>query len=223
MARKTDSELAAIISGRCDNGTFGGEGKLARERELVQKFRDGELPARLHKGDSDYVSYDVYDGHETMKAQLLEVFAGNVMPVKFEPVGPDDVEFAQEGTEAVQWELFRRNKGFAVMRDTIDDALSSRAGVVQVWYDRRKEYFERKMTDVSEEEVTRSWRTLRRTTSRTSSRTPRRACIAPFWSTPRTPPRSASRTSPRRSSGSPRAPARWRTPWSVGSCSGSAG
>ena len=40
MARKTDSELAAIISGRCDNGTFGGEGKLARERELVQKFRD---------------------------------------------------------------------------------------------------------------------------------------------------------------------------------------
>lgn len=154
MARKTDSELAAIISGRCDNGTFGGEGKLARERELVQKFRDGELPARLHKGDSDYVSYDVYDGHETMKAQLLEVFAGNVMPVKFEPVGPDDVEFAQEGTEAVQWELFRRNKGFAVMRDTIDDALSSRAGVVQVWYDRRKEYFERKMTDVSEEEVT---------------------------------------------------------------------
>jgi hypothetical protein len=116
------------------------------------RYYDGHEPKPQHSGDSKYVSFDVYDGVEAMKAQLLEVFAGDQTPLTFEPQGPADAKLAEERTEACSWVIFRENPGFAIFRDTIDDALKGRNGVVKVWWDEDFVEDETEVSDVSYED-----------------------------------------------------------------------
>lgn len=144
-----DAELAAFVEGRVRQSTGLHDGKLSMERATVQRYYDGLEPKPQHGGDSRYVSMDVYDGVEAMKAQLLEVFAGDQTPISFAPQGADDEEKANEATEACSWVIFRQNDGYAIMRDVIDDALKGRVGIAKVWWDEDYRDEETKVEDVS--------------------------------------------------------------------------
>src|SRR5437762_2711375 len=78
--RMDDKALAAWIEGRVRQASGSWTSTLAAERTLVQKYYDGLEPKPLHAGNSKFVSQDVYEGVEAMKAQLLEVFASNAKP-----------------------------------------------------------------------------------------------------------------------------------------------
>lgn len=144
-----DAELASLVESRVRQSTGLHDGRLALERALVQRYYDGIEPKPLNAGDSKYVSMDVYDGVEAMKAQLLEVFAGDQTPIVFAPQGAEDEALATEATEACSWTIYRQNPGFSVLRDVIDDGLKARVGIVKVWWDENFEDDETKVEDVS--------------------------------------------------------------------------
>jgi hypothetical protein len=80
MAKSSDRRLALSddrIIGLIDYGIGKSvgftESKLSKERTKVQEYFEGDRPKKAHQGDSGYVSQDVYDGVESMRAQLLEV------------------------------------------------------------------------------------------------------------------------------------------------------
>jgi hypothetical protein len=143
----TDDEIVASLRGSIKDTIQWTDATLAAERLSVQEYYDGDKPVASHKGNSKYVSVDVYDSVENMKALLLETFAGGYQIVEFEPNGKDDVEQARIATAYVDQVVFRDNDGYGTFRSAIHDGLMARIGVAKIWweedYDNEEETFER--------------------------------------------------------------------------------
>lgn len=147
--KKTDKELVQLVGARqsVSNGLW--DSRLSTERSDVQKYFDGLAPHRTSAGSISYVSHDVYEGVEGMKAQLLETFSGTLTPIRLTGEGPEDEQHAIDATEFVSHAIFRDNCGYEVMRDVIDDALKCRVGIVKVWWEKNEEETEQEISDVS--------------------------------------------------------------------------
>jgi len=127
--------------------------KLSKEREMVTRYRNGEYPKRQHSGQASYVSTDVYDAVEAMKADLLETFGGSQEIVKFNPQGPEDVEPCRIATEYCSYVFYRQNPGFRILHDVVEDGLTARIGVVKVFWDPDTEEQEEEFDGLDEETV----------------------------------------------------------------------
>jgi hypothetical protein len=150
---KSREELAALVSAKVENCSQWYDSKLSREREVVQQYYNGTKPARQHQGSSTYISSDVYDSVEMMKAQLLETFATGHEIVKFTPVGPEDVESARIATAYTGHMVFDRNDGFGICNDVIHDGLTARVGVVKYYWDKSYDESEEEFEDLPYEQV----------------------------------------------------------------------
>jgi len=129
-----DEELAGWLETRVTQAVGFADSKLSRQREIVGRYYDAEEPKPFHKGNSKYVSQDVFDAVEAMTAQLVETFTGNAQPVKFTPVGPKDIEEARIATEYTNYVVYRQNPGYFVLQDVIREGLMFRVGVAQVYW-----------------------------------------------------------------------------------------
>ncbi len=98
---------------------------------------DRDMPAQ--DGRSRAVSTDVADTIEGLMPVLMDIFAGSDEVVRFEPVGPEDEEAAQQETDYVNHVFMQRNPGFMVLYGFIKDALLSKTGIVKVWWEEREQ------------------------------------------------------------------------------------
>lgn len=138
MARKpklSDSAIVQILGYGIGQSVGFQESKLAKERERVQEFYDGERPYKQTSGDSDYNSRDVYDGVEMMHAQLLDTFAANKRPVIFDMGKDETFEASKLRTDYVTDVVFNQNPGYRIFSDTIRSGLLARNAIVKVWWD----------------------------------------------------------------------------------------
>lgn len=149
MAKLTDEDLAAKLNAGIRQATGFTESRLSKERERVSKFREGYHPLPLSGSNSKYVSMDVWDAVENMKAQLLEVFSGNNQPGSFPPINAADVGAAQVATDYTTQVIFEQNPGFAIFQSVIDDGLTGRAAVAKVWWQERFETEAYEMSDAA--------------------------------------------------------------------------
>ena len=74
-----------------------------------------------------------------MLPQLMDIFAGSDEVVRFEPVGPEDEEAAQQETDYVNHVFMQQNPGFMTLYGFIKDALLSKVGIVKIWWEEREE------------------------------------------------------------------------------------
>ena len=137
IAPISDDALVARLNHQIRLSVGYSDSRLAREREQMQEYYDGARPKPFHRGNSRYVSTDVYDKVESMKAALLDTFTGNRKPVRFAPQGPDDIEKARQATEYCDYVLFRQNRGYETITTVMQDGLLNRAGVAKVWWESR--------------------------------------------------------------------------------------
>jgi hypothetical protein len=149
----TDDRIVAIIDYGIAQSVGFSESKLSKERARVQEFYDAERPFKQHKGDSSYVSDDVYQGIENMGAQLLDVFAANGRPVKFEPVKPGDDAEADIRTDYVTDVIFRQNPGYSIFRDTINEGLLARASVCKAWWENKTKTVYKDLSQLAHDEI----------------------------------------------------------------------
>jgi hypothetical protein len=91
----SDRELVSMVMEHARRSVGYYDTLLSKEREEVLQFYNGELPRPHHSGNSRYVSLDVYDAVESLKASLLETFAAGTRTVKFAPENADDVQKAE--------------------------------------------------------------------------------------------------------------------------------
>lgn len=153
-AKKMDDDaiMAVVTAGTRSAVGYSGS-RLSAEREKVVRYRDGELPNRAGANDSSFVSLDVYEGIEAMKAQLLEVFAGNKRPVQFDPAPGESSDAANLRTDYVTDVVFAQNRGFKHLQSAIDDGLMGRTSVGKAWWENKKEAVEYDVTGPSYEEI----------------------------------------------------------------------
>ena len=148
-----DEDILAIIDTNIRQSIGYYDSDLARERRKVTDYYNAKLPRPAHDGNSKYVSQDVYDSVESMKAALLETFSSGNKIVKFAPQGPEDVQLASVCSAYTDFVLFRQNDGFGLFRSVIHDGLIARVGTAKVFWQESFEEDLKEFTDLTQDEL----------------------------------------------------------------------
>jgi hypothetical protein len=134
--RMTDWELRALLdSEKMDALAPTQASVLSYERERAMRYYLGDMEREMPsmEGRSKAISSDVMDTVEGLLPDLMSVFAGSDEVVKFEPVGPEDVQAAQQETDYVNHVFMQQNPGFLILYNFIKDSLLSKNGFIKVW------------------------------------------------------------------------------------------
>jgi hypothetical protein len=148
-----DEEISTLVDRAIKTSVGFYDSKLSRERQDVLDYYNGKKPLPLHSGNSKYVSMDVFDAVESLKAVLLETFSAGSKIVSFGAQGPEDVEDAKVATEYTDYIIHRQNDSFQIFSDLIQDGLMARVGVVKVYWDERKEEVQESFEDIELEQL----------------------------------------------------------------------
>lgn len=141
MAKMTEAQLRAILSAEKQAAlSADSASKLTDDRQRAMDYYNGDMSGDMPvpDGKSSAVSTDVSDTIEGLMPSLMEIFAGSDEVVKFDPVGPEDVEAAEQETDYINHVFMQQNPGFMVLYSFIKDALLSKNGYVKVWWEREE-------------------------------------------------------------------------------------
>ena len=131
----TEEELKSRIGDelRSSLGYFSDE--LSQQRELAMEYYYALPFGNEVEGRSQFVDSTVQDTIEWIKPSLMRIFASGDEMVKFNPVGPEDVEMAKQATDYVNHVFVKDNNGWEVLYSWFTDALLQKNGIVKVWWD----------------------------------------------------------------------------------------
>lgn len=137
MAKKkyTPSELQALLGAERDDALAAMQSsKLSGERSDAMSYYLGDMEKDMpaQEGRSRAVSTDVADTVEGLMPSLMDIFHGSDEVVRFEPVGPEDEQAAQQETDYVNHVYLQKNDGFLVSYNFIKDCLLQKVGIVKV-------------------------------------------------------------------------------------------
>ena len=149
----TDEEILTRVDNKSKESVGWYDSKISKERERVLKYYNGELPRRANLGQSSFVSTDVYDAVEGMKAQTLEVFAGGDEIAQFDADQDMGVADCIVATKYASYVIFSKNLGFQVFNNVIHDGLTARVGVCKVWWDEKFDYEEESFDGLTLDQV----------------------------------------------------------------------
>ncbi len=138
MTRMLESELLAYLQEEADSAYHYLEGEVAsdRTRSMKEYLR---LPyGNEEEGRSSVVASDVFDAVEGMLPDLVEVFVSSDKAVVFDPQGPEDVEGAEQVTNACNYVFYKQNNGFLILYTAAKDALLLKTGGVKWYYETKR-------------------------------------------------------------------------------------
>lgn len=114
------------------------------ERAQAIKYYLGEPFGNEIEGRSQVVSRDVNDTIEWIKPSLMRIFTGGDAICKFDPVGEEDTEAAQQESDYVDFVIQKKNNWFAIAYEWFSDALLTRnAYALAYWEDKQEPTIER--------------------------------------------------------------------------------
>jgi len=149
----TDERLLAFLQAHIPATPGNDDGQRTQKRSTATRYYEGREPKPFHTGNSKYVSLDVADIVDTTKAVLLEIFTGNKTPVRFSPLGMDDVRGANIATSYTAHVVFAQNPGYFVIQDAIHDGLLHDIGVSEVYWLKNVEEIEEEMEGLEPEAI----------------------------------------------------------------------
>jgi len=147
-SKLSDEQIVALVDDNVRKSIGYYDSEISRERRKVVDHYNAALPKPAHDGNSKYVSMDVYDAVESMKAALLETFSTGYKTVRFSPQNSDDVPMAAVATSYVDYVANRQNNLFEVMQTVIHDGLIARAGLAKVFYEESSDSYLQTIEDV---------------------------------------------------------------------------
>lgn len=138
-----DEELLAVLAAHEAQAIGyepGGDDEISSQQDKALNYYYGDmddLPAQ--EGSSSVVDRTVQVVVDNALASLLKPFVSSDETVMFAPRGPEDVEFAEQATEYVNYVFNCDNPGFVILHDWFKDALLSKLGVVKAsWEDQSR-------------------------------------------------------------------------------------
>lgn len=146
MAKKPtvldDSEIMSRVLAKAKDSVGWYDSKLSKETDRVLNYYNGLYPKRSSDGSSSYISTDVYDSVETLKATLLETFSGGDDIAQFDPGNDMAAEDCRKATAYASYVIFRDNPGHQIFGGVIHDGLMARAGISKVYWEKKYDYSE---------------------------------------------------------------------------------
>lgn len=138
MTKMTEAELLAFLDDEARQAHLFNDGELQEERTKAMRAYSREPYGNEEEGRSAVVSSDVFDAVEGMLPDLIEVFTSSDKAVVFEPVGPEDVESAEQVTNACNYVFYKQNNGFLILYTALKDALLLKTGAVKWFWEKKR-------------------------------------------------------------------------------------
>lgn len=113
-------------------GSLGDERKEALEQYYRQPYGNEE------EGWSQIVSSDIQDSVEWVLPSLIDIFTSTDKVVQFDPSRAEDVQPAEQATDACNYVFNKQNNGFLILYTAIKDMLISRNCAV-MWSKQKKQ------------------------------------------------------------------------------------
>jgi hypothetical protein len=138
MAKMSPETLQALLSSEKAAALSAMQSaRLSTEREDAMLYYLGDMTKDMpaQDGRSKTVSTDVADTIEGLLPQLMDIFAGSDEVVRFEPVGPEDEEAAQQESDYTNHVFMQQNPGFMILYSFIKDGLLQKNGFVKVFWE----------------------------------------------------------------------------------------
>jgi len=154
MPKLTDSDLISIIEGHERNALGGDTGELATDRAEALKRYFGEPYGDELEGRSQVISKDFADTVDWIMPSLMRVFITTDF-LRFDPVGPEDEEAAEQESDYTNHVIMKENNGFTVLHDWFKDTLMLKNGYVKRWWDESEETTHESYTGITVDELTR--------------------------------------------------------------------
>jgi hypothetical protein len=148
-------ELKTILAGERADALAAIEAtRLSGERSDAMSYYLGDMSKDMPsaEGRSSAVSTDVADTIEGLLPNLMDIFAGSDEVVRFEPVGPEDEEAAQQETDYVNHVFMQQNPGFMTLYSFLKDALLSKVGIVKIWWEESEQEERETYYDLTEDQ-----------------------------------------------------------------------
>lgn len=135
MAKKpTDEELLARIDTEVTSALGYGDEISAQRRKALEYYLGQPFGTEV-EGRSQVVDSTVMDTIEWIKPSLMRVFASGDEIAKVHAQGPEDVPYAEQAQDYINWVLSRQTNFFEVANTWFTDALLAKVGIVKVWWD----------------------------------------------------------------------------------------
>lgn len=131
---KDMTEIQGIVEDAIDDAVSFIEDELGATRIKAQRYYDGLTDLSHEDGRSKVVATKVRDTIRAIKPSLMRVFLSTGRYGEFIPRGPEDVNLAEQQTEAAHQKLEAMN-GFRLLSDAFHDALLKKTGIIKVYYE----------------------------------------------------------------------------------------
>lgn len=148
-----DLELSAAIDQQVNSALGQDSDELSNQRADAMKYYLGEPYGNEQRDRSQVVTREVMDTIEWIKPELMKLFASGGDTVRFEPQGQPDEEQAEQATEYINYLFHRRNPGFRILYEWINDGLLQKNGIVKVYYDQGRTKVREEYKGISENEL----------------------------------------------------------------------
>jgi hypothetical protein len=133
-ARRLDEDDIRSICAREIEAAQNHVSTLAEARKNALDAYLGKNTRPATSGQSNVVTRETLETIEWVLPQLLKVFVSSDEIVRFEPQGPEDVQYAEQATDFVNFIWGRQNPGFLNTHNWMKDALLNRLGVLKIWW-----------------------------------------------------------------------------------------
>jgi hypothetical protein len=155
MPKMPVSDLKALLASEMSDALSAMQSaKLSIERSDAMDYYLGDMTKDMptEDGRSKAVSSDVADTVEGLMPSLMDIFCSSDEVVKFEAVGAEDEEAAQQETDFVNHVFMQQNPGFMILYAFIKDCLLQKVGVVKVFWEEREEEEKETYYDLSDDQ-----------------------------------------------------------------------
>lgn len=131
MARMTRDTFRTVLDREVSDADTWAASGLREDQQRNLQYYLGMPMGNEVDGRSQVISWDVFETVEGAMPNFLEPFFSGDNIGEFLPRGPEDVAYAEQATEYVNYIIKDQNEGFTVFSDWFKDALLSRVGIVR--------------------------------------------------------------------------------------------
>lgn len=139
MASLSDDEIRSICEAEISASSGFTSGELSDERAKAMDYYLGEPYGDEVDGRSQIITREVLDTVEWVMPSLMRIYADAQNLAQFDPVGPEDEKAAEQETDRINYEFWKRNRGMYNLYTFCKDALLSKTGILKYYVDSGRE------------------------------------------------------------------------------------
>lgn len=153
MTPMDDTALQRLVTARIEAAISYTDDRIGTDNAKAMRYYRGDVSEDLPtvEGRSSVVSRDLRDTVQAIMPSLTRIFLSSEKPVEFAPVGPEDMEAAEQATDFVRFVCTVDNAGFSTLYDAMKAGLYQKpGGIVKAWWDESAEVTAQRFEGVDE-------------------------------------------------------------------------